>query len=52
MKRVNRGRGVPPKAPPILQTLPDETPIEATATDKVAVERARIRNYGVLGAEE
>ena len=49
LKQVNRGRGRPPKAPAILQGLPDEIPREATVTDEPKKRRV---NYDVPGTEE
>ena len=44
---MNRGKGRPPKAPAILQDLPDEIPREATMTPK----KRRV-NYDTPGTEE
>ena len=49
LKQVNRGRGRPPKAPAILQGLPDEIPREATVTDEPKKRRV---NYDTPGTEE
>ena len=49
LKQVTRGRGRPPKAPAILQGLPDEIPRKATVTDEPKKRRV---NYDTPGTEE
>ena len=49
LKQASRGRGRPPKAPAILQGLPDVIPREAAVTDEPKKRRS---NYDAPGTEE